>query len=185
MIIAQAPGDKEDLEGDLFIGPSGQVLDRLLNKARVSREEIFITNLLKCRLPKSRKPKQFEIESCLSYLEEEIQIVDPEILVPLGFYATRSVLVLNKLDFPESKANSSDFFGRLFWRDNKKVYPLPHSAALLYNPSFEENAQLQYSKLQVFKRRCRWYPVCPMRKFYKRGLLDPSWVELYCKGGLV
>lgn len=182
MIIAQAPGDHEDREQRHFIGPSGRMFDQLLSQARVSREELFLTNLLKCRLPKNRRPKQREIEACLPFLQEEVEIVDPEILVPLGFYATRSVLSLNSIPAPQARADSPDFFGRLFWQGRKKIYPLPHPAALLYSPSFQTKAEQQYAKLQVLAAPCKWYRLCPIRRFYRQGHLDRSWIELYCTG---
>ncbi|MFP4035825.1 MAG: uracil-DNA glycosylase [Desulfovermiculus sp.] len=182
MIIAQAPGDQEDLEQRHFIGPSGHIFDQLLSHARVSRNELFLTNLLKCRLPKNRRPKQREIEACLPFLQEEVYIVNPEILIPLGFYATRSVLYLNNIQFPQAKSDSAQFFGRLFWQGQKKVYPLPHPAALLYNPSYQQKAEEQYAKLKVLSAPCKWHRLCPMRRFYEQGKLDRIWIELYCTG---
>jgi DNA polymerase len=182
MIIAQAPGEHEDLEERHFIGPSGRVFDQLLSNARVSRNELFLTNLLKCRLPKNRRPRQREIKACLPFLQEEVAIVDPEILVSLGFYATRSVLYLNNIQFPQAKSDSAQFFGRLFWQGQKKVYPLPHPASLLYSPSFQHTAEQQYAKLKILSAPCKWYGLCPMRRFYEQGCLDRSWIELYCTG---
>lgn len=71
LLIAQAPGKKEDLEGRMFIGPSGKVLDELLDAAGVKRDEIYMTNLVKCLLPKFRRPREDEIAACSAYLEEE------------------------------------------------------------------------------------------------------------------
>ncbi|MGM0760108.1 MAG: uracil-DNA glycosylase [Thermodesulfobacteriota bacterium] len=182
MVIAQAPGNHEDLEERHFIGPSGHAFDQLLSNARVSRNELFVTNLLKCRLPKNRRPKQREIKACLPFLQEEVAIVDPDILVPLGFYATRSVLSLNNIPAPQARSDSANFFGHLSWQGNKKVYPLPHPAALLYNPSFQKQATQQYAKLNVLSAPCKWHSICPMCRFYKQGNLDRSWIELYCTG---
>ena len=84
MLIAQAPGENEDQEGIMFIGPSGKVLNELLQISDVDRKEIYMTNLVKCMLPKYRKPKQDEIDICSSYLDREIELIDPKILVPLG-----------------------------------------------------------------------------------------------------
>ena len=82
MLIAQAPGENEDREGCMFIGPSGQVLDELLQKSGIKREEIYMTNLVKCMLPNYRKPKADEIEACSVYLDREIELVDPQIVAP-------------------------------------------------------------------------------------------------------
>ena len=92
MLIAQAPGGNEDREGKMFIGPSGKVLDELLAEIDIQREEIYITNLIKCMLPKNRKPKSDEIAACSPYLEREMELIGPRILAPLGYYATRFVL---------------------------------------------------------------------------------------------
>jgi len=88
MLIAQAPGEKEDREGKMFVGPSGKVLDELLKSAGISRQAIYMTNLIKCMLPKYRRPKQDEIKVCSYYLNEEIKLINLKILVPLGYYAT-------------------------------------------------------------------------------------------------
>ncbi len=92
MFVALSPGVKEDAQNRMFIGPSGQVLNKLLQSAEIERELVFMTNLVKCMLPKNRKPKWTEIESCSQFLEEEISIIHPEVIVPLGYYATQSIL---------------------------------------------------------------------------------------------
>jgi len=181
MLIAQAPGEKEDREGRMFVGPSGKVLNELLNKAGIKRQEIYMTNLIKCMLPKYRKPKQDEIKACSYYLNEEIKLINPKILVPLGYYAT--CYIFQKYDISLSpKAGFSSFFGKLFLAKDKKILPLPHPATLLYNPEFKKDLIKSYRKLQVLLKDCKWYPVCPMKRFYEEGKLDKKWIELYCKG---
>lgn len=105
MLVAQAPGETEDKEDKMFVGPSGEVLDDMLSSARVKRNEVFMTNLLKCMLPDYRKPRRDEIEACSTYLDREIRLVDPEVIVPLGYYSTRYLFnkygIRNKLEFPE------------------------------------------------------------------------------------
>ncbi|RLJ01274.1 MAG: uracil-DNA glycosylase, partial [Candidatus Aenigmatarchaeota archaeon] len=80
MLIAQAPGEKEDRAGKMFVGPSGKVLDELLKSAGIKRHEIYMTNLIKCMLPKYRKPKEDEVKACSYYLDEEIKLINPKIL---------------------------------------------------------------------------------------------------------
>jgi len=94
MLIAQAPGKNEDREGKMFIGPSGKVLDELLRMANIDRKEIYMTNLVKCMLPKYRKPKRDEIEICSKYLDKEIELINPALIAPLGHYATKYTLCL-------------------------------------------------------------------------------------------
>ena len=181
MLIAQAPGEKEDKEGKMFIGPSGKVLDELLSKAGIKRSEIYMTNLIKCMLPKYRKPKQDEIEACSYYLNEEIKLINPEILVPLGYHATRYIFQKYGIQSP-SKTEISKVFGKLFLVDDNKILPLSHPAALLYNPKIKQDLIKTYRKLKVVSKDCKWYPVCPMKRFYEEGKLDKRWIELYCKG---
>ncbi|HDN97808.1 MAG TPA: uracil-DNA glycosylase [bacterium] len=181
MLIAQAPGEKEDIEGKMFVGPSGKVIDELLNEAGIKRDEIYMTNLIKCMLPKNRKPKQDEIEACSHYLNEEIKLINPKILAPLGYYATCYIFKKYNLPSP-SKAEFSSIFGKLFLAEDKKILPLPHPATCLYNPEFKKDLIKSYRKLKVLLNDCKWYPVCPMKRFYEEGKLDKKWIELYCKG---
>jgi DNA polymerase len=148
MLIAQAPGENEDREGRMFIGPSGQVLDDLLEEAEIGRDEIYMTNLIKCKLPQNRKPKQDEIDTCSRFLEQEIILIDPEIIVPLGYYATRYILSRYELSIPQTRAEFSSYYGRLFLSQNQKIFPLPHPASLLYNQSLKPMTVEQYKRLK-------------------------------------
>ena len=181
MLIAQSPGEKENLNHRMFIGPSGKVLDKLLKLAGVSREEIYMTNLIKCHLPHNRKPKEKEIQTCGRWLEKEIELIKPEILVPLGFFATRYLFKRYNIRLPEKK-KFYKVYGKLIWTGEIKIYPLQHPAALLYNPQLEEEMVKSYRKLSVFKQECKWRSVCPMTRYYQEGKLDRKWIELYCKG---
>ncbi len=182
MLIAQAPGDREDREGRMFIGPSGKVLDELLNEAGVRRDEIYMTNLIKCALPKNRRPKQPEIDACAPFLEQEIASVDPAVIVPLGYYATRFIFSRYSISAPEPRKEFSQLYGGLFLTQNKKVFPLPHPSSLLHNCSFKPKTVEKYRKLKVLSRECKWFPACPMKWFYHKGQLDRYWIERYCKG---
>jgi uracil-DNA glycosylase family 4 len=181
MLVAQAPGIKEDEEGRMFIGPSGKVLDDLLEVTNVQREDLYMTNLMKCMLPHNRKPKQDEIDRCGTYLNEEIELIDPTALVPLGYYATRYLLEKYDLEIP-SKKDFYRLYGNLFLTKDRKLLPLQHPAALLHTPTLKEVLVHNYHKLQVLSRECTWYQVCPMKTYYEKGLLDKKWIELYCKG---
>ncbi len=180
MLIAQAPGEKEDKEARMFIDPSGKVLDELPGTAGIKREEIYMTNLIKCMFPKYRKPKQDEIKACSYYIDEEIKLINLKILVPLG-HVTRYIFQKYGILLP-TKADFFSICGRLFLTKDKKILPLPHPASLLYNPEFKQDLIKTYRKLRVLLRDCEWYPVCPMKRFYEEGKLDKKWIELYCKG---
>ncbi|RLF28194.1 MAG: uracil-DNA glycosylase [Thermoplasmata archaeon] len=181
MIIAQAPGEKEDETGRMFVGPSGKVLDKLLTSANVKREEVYMTNLVKCMLPRYRRPKQDEIEKCSSYLDREIELINPRALVPLGRYATTYVFKKYGIKLSTSE-EFYKVYGKLFFSGDKKILPLQHPAALIYNPELEEVMLRNYHKLSVLSTECKWYEVCPMKRFYDAGRLNKKWVELYCRG---
>ncbi|HHE37618.1 MAG TPA: uracil-DNA glycosylase [Candidatus Cloacimonetes bacterium] len=147
MLIAQAPGELEDKENKMFIGPSGKMLDKLLQNAQISREEIYITNLIKCNLPQNRRPKQREITACSGYLEKEILEVNPEILVPLGYYATKYLFAKYELN-PFTKKEFSLKIGKSFPVKNRIIFPLSHPASLLYHQEFFESTVKNYKKLK-------------------------------------
>ena len=148
MLIAQAPGENEDREGRMFIGPSGKVLDELLRVIQIDREEIYMTNLVKCMLPKYRKPKFEEIEICSQYLDREIELINPRILAPLGYYATR--YFLKKYAFPlPSRQEFKEVYGKVLEADDKQIIPVQHPAALLYNSSIKTVMLNNYRKMQA------------------------------------
>ena len=150
MFVALSPGVKEDSQNRMFVGPSGQVFNRLLQAAGINRELVFMTNLVKCMLPKNRKPSVDEIESCSQFLDEEISIIHPEVIVPLGYYATRTVLIKYHADPLSAGKRFPDLPGKLLLLDDKKIFPLSHPAALLYNPSFEPDTIEKYKMLKTY-----------------------------------
>ena len=181
MLIAQAPGRNENIAGKMFIGPSGKVLDELLREVTVDRNEIYMTNLVKCILPNNRKPKQDEIEICSRYLNKEIELTAPKALIPLGYHATRYVFREYALSLPSNPEHHT-VYGRIFWASDVKILPLRHPAALLYNSFIRETMLGNYRKIRTLLEDCKWYPACPMKIFYEQGKLSKKWVELYCKG---
>ena len=150
MFIALSPGAKEDIQNKMFVGPSGQVFNKLLYAAGIDRKLVFMTNLIKCLLPKNRKPKMNEIEACGYFLNQEIAIIQPEVIVPLGYYATRAILSkYHNNPFAEG-ISFKEINGQLLTLNGIKVFPLTHPSALLYNPSFETDTIEKYKKLKKF-----------------------------------
>lgn len=182
MLVALSPGENEDREGRMFIGPSGQILDELLQSANIKRDSIYMTNLIKCMLPKNRRPKQDEIEVCSYFLKQEINILSPEVIVTLGFYAARFVLTKYSAETPLARVDYHAVYGKLFFSNNQKIFPLPHPASLIYNPSFKQETINKYRKLQVLSQECKWYSLCQIRWYLEEGQLEREWIELYCKG---
>jgi uracil-DNA glycosylase family 4 len=145
VLVAQAPGYNEDREGKMFIGPSGKKLDEIFTQIGVDREEMFMTNILRCALPKGRRPRQDEIEACTPSLDREIDLIKPKIISTLGYFAARYIFekydVKSELRFPE-------VCGRVFSSNDKTIIPLRHPAALLYDNSLHRKMVKNYSKLR-------------------------------------
>src|SRR5579864_7269178 len=88
VFVGEGPGRNEDLQGKPFVGSGGKLLDQLLNNASLERSQVYITNIVKCRPPKNRKPKPDEVETCTSnYLENQIEILQPRLICTLGAIA--------------------------------------------------------------------------------------------------
>lgn len=133
MLIGEAPGANEDLEGKPFVGRSGQLLDKILNCVGLSRESnIYICNTIKCRPPNNRKPTSEEKKFCREYLDAQINILKPKIILLCGAVATESMLNNN---VAITKIHGQWFDGP----NNSKMMPIFHPAYLLRNPSAEIN----------------------------------------------
>jgi uracil-DNA glycosylase family 4 len=96
MFVGEAPGADEDAQGRPFVGRAGQLLDKIITACGLKRSDVFIGNILKCRPPENRDPAAEEIISCLPYLQRQIEIINPEIIVALGAHAARTLLNTNK-----------------------------------------------------------------------------------------
>jgi DNA polymerase len=96
MFVGEAPGADEDAQGRPFVGRAGQLLDKIIGACGLKREDVFIGNILKCRPPGNRDPREEEIFSCLPYLQRQIEAIGPEIIVALGAHAARTLLDTEK-----------------------------------------------------------------------------------------
>jgi uracil-DNA glycosylase len=95
VFVGEAPGGDEDLQGRPFVGRAGQLLDKIIVAMGLQRKDVFICNVLKCRPPENRDPKPDEIISCIHFLEKQLEIIKPEIIVALGAHAARTLLKSN------------------------------------------------------------------------------------------
>lgn len=132
LFVGEAPGFNENKEGRPFVGKAGQVFEELLREFNFSREDVFITNVLKYRPPGNRDPLPSEINASLPYLTAEINIVDPRIIVPMGRVATRVFI---------SDQAFRDVRGKVIERRGRLVIPLFHPAYALYGETPEEKAR--------------------------------------------
>jgi len=141
--IGEAPGRDEDLQGKPFVGRSGQLLTKMIeNVLNIKREEVYITNIVKCRPPQNREPEIEEIESCKPYLLKQIDIVKPKIIVTLGRIAFK--YLLNE-EIPITKAR-----GNIYNFNGIKVIPTYHPSYLLRNPSKKKEAFIDLKLIKEF-----------------------------------
>ena len=92
MLVGEAPGKNEDLQGVPFVGAAGRLLDELLGQIEIARSDVYIANVLKWRPPGNRDPRPSEIDSCKGYLRQQIELIRPEVVVTLGNFATKLLL---------------------------------------------------------------------------------------------
>jgi len=126
MLVGEAPGAEEDRTGIPFVGQAGRVLDQALETAGIHRDDVYITNIVKCRPPKNRNPSPEEIAICLPFLTTQIELVDPRVVVALGRYAS-NVLVGRG---PMRNLNAS-----VHYKHGRVYYCMYHPAAALYTPA--------------------------------------------------
>jgi uracil-DNA glycosylase family 4 len=132
VFIGEGPGAKEDERGEPFVGAAGKFLDEMLGEIKMKREDVFITNVVKCRPPDNRDPEQDEVRVCTThYLWKQLELIDPKIVITLGRHAMYRFL-------PQDRRISQDH-GKLFKLTSPKtgrhfnILPLYHPAAALYN----------------------------------------------------
>lgn len=139
MIIGQAPGFEENETGRPFVGRAGQFLNQLLKTAKIERKEVFITSPIKCFPPKNRKPTKKEIEACLPYLRQQIEIIEPQRFILLGEVAF-------KVFFP--KKELKDFRGKFIKKDDKEFSVTYHPAAGIRFPKTRKILEKDFKKLK-------------------------------------
>lgn len=148
MLVGEAPGANEVEQGEPFVGRAGKTLDEILHGIGVERSEVYITNLVKVRPPQNRDPKRDEIEAWRPLLDQEFEEVDPESVVALGNFASRELL--------ETSKGISAIHGSEYHVDGRKVYPVFHPAATLYDrskrPELVEDLRKAFGKTETGQR---------------------------------
>jgi uracil-DNA glycosylase family 4 len=125
MVVGEAPGRHEDEQGRPFVGRAGKLLDELLAEAGLEREEVFITNVFKARPPGNRDPRPAEVAHHMAWLEAQLALIRPRVVVPLGRHALKHF----------SDAKIADVHGTLVTARGHTLFPLYHPAAAMYNQS--------------------------------------------------
>ncbi|MBC8490044.1 MAG: uracil-DNA glycosylase [Bacteroidetes bacterium] len=145
VIIAEAPGKDEDLQGRPFVGYSGQLLDKILDACGFTRtRHVYISNILKCRPPGNRTPLPEEIELCKPFLLQQIELINPKILILLGATALKTIIG------PEMRITK--IRGQWINCENRLAIPVYHPSALLRNPALKRDTWEDFKKI-VFKYR--------------------------------
>jgi len=129
VLIGEAPGADEDLRGEPFVGRAGQLLNKILEATGFIREEVFICNILKCRPPGNRNPQPDETEKCRPYLEKQLSLLNPKLILLLGRVAAESLL--------KTKEPLNKLRGKIHNYKGYKVMVTFHPAALLRNPNWK------------------------------------------------
>lgn len=125
MLIGEAPGKNEDLKGEPFVGAAGQLLNDLLAHAGLTRDEVYIANMVKCRPPGNRDPEPVEKETCMPFLREQARLISPEILVTLGNHSTKAIL--------RTETGITQLRGKVAHAGRFTVLPIFHPAAAIYD----------------------------------------------------
>ncbi len=146
-IIGEGPGEQEDRQAEAFVGRAGQLLTKILKAIGFERDEVFITNIVKCRPPQNRAPLPDEVAACAPYLEAQLAMVDPVVILTLGASATQALL---GIAVPISRLR-----GRVHLHRGIPVIPTYHPAALLRNPEY---------------KRPTWEDVQLLRRVYDEGM---------------
>ena len=153
MIVGEAPGFNEDVQGLPFVGPAGKLLDTLLAQIGLSREQVFITNILKCRPPQNRDPMPNEAEACLPYLRHQFRLVRPKAVLVLGRHALERML--------PGVGSISRVHGEFFMRGGVAFMPCYHPAAALHNGGLLNDLQRDFDRVRGYLDRLLLPPEPP------------------------
>ena len=138
VFIGEAPGANEDKNGIPFCGAAGRVLDELLQSIGIKREDVFIANMVKCRPPENRDPQPDELDACSPYLEKQLEIINPKVVITLGRFSMARFL-------PEAKI--SHVHGQKFAYGELTLIPMYHPAAGLYRGEVKKLLLEDFAKL--------------------------------------
>lgn len=135
MFVGEGPGDDEDNKGRPFVGKAGQLFDKILQSVELNREELFITNIVKCHPPRNRIPEESEIENCAEFLNAQIALINPKIIVAVGNVAANFFLG------DQTKLTISKIRGESFYLDSGIiVVPIFHPSYLLRHAAVDEGS---------------------------------------------
>jgi uracil-DNA glycosylase len=147
LIVGEAPGASEDRQGVPFVGRSGALLESMLGEAGLSRDEVFIANTIRCRPPQNRTPRAAELRACAGWLQEQVRILDPAIVVTLGRLALQHFLPSARVTRLQGERHEIVYGDRTL-----TLFPLIHPAAVLRNPELRTTYAEQFQRLGAMRR---------------------------------
>lgn len=150
MFIGEGPGKNEDLQGRPFVGAAGKFLNELLEGIGLKREDVYIANVVKCRPPGNRDPEKEEVESCYPYLEEQVRLIQPKLIILLGRHAMYRFL---PNDLKISKVHGNAFRYRGIATEKQVYLPLYHPAVALYNGSYRQILKDDFAKIPILLKK--------------------------------
>ena len=145
MFVGEAPGFNEDQKGEPFVGAAGKLLNDMLASANLSRDQIYIANVIKCRPPNNRDPEPDEVETCKPFLMQQIQMIRPKLVCTLGNWATQTLL--------ERKVGITKVKAQAFYMKDFVIFPLLHPAAALHQGNLLDTLKEDFRKLKEFLDR--------------------------------
>jgi uracil-DNA glycosylase len=154
MIVGEAPGFNEDRQGEPFVGAAGKLLDTLLARIGLSRADVYITNVLKCRPPMNRDPMPNEAEACSPYLKRQLELVQPKVVLILGRHALERLM--------PGQGSISRVHGSLVRRGDVAYVPLYHPAAALHNGALVADLEHDFDRVKAYLEKLLAPPPPPV-----------------------
>ena len=174
MFVGEAPGFHEDKQGVPFVGAAGQLLGKLLAGIGLTRDQVYVANVLKCRPPGNRDPQPDEIESCEPHLWRQIELIQPKVIATLGNFATK---LLSGKPLGITRVHGSE--QEVVLGGNRVVlYPLFHPAAALYTPRMLEVLEADFGRLPSLLGAATAPPPAPVVELAPPPAVEPEPVQL-------
>lgn len=142
LFVGEAPGANEDRQGVPFVGRSGKLLESMLETVGIEREHVFIANVVRCRPPKNRNPRAREVRACAGWLAEQIRLIQPQLVVPLGRFALQHFVPKGKITELSGEALEIEYADAPL-----RLFPLLHPSAILRNPELRSEYQIHFAAL--------------------------------------
>jgi DNA polymerase len=170
MFIGEGPGFHENEQGRPFVGAAGKYLEELLGSINITRKQVFITNVVKCRPPTNRDPLPDELAACNDYLERQIQAINPKVIVTLGRFSMARFLPNAKFSVVHGQA--THVRGRL-------IIPMYHPAAALHQPSLKSDLERDFARLPELISQSADFPSIDEEKAPEVKKEDPKQLSLF------